>query len=246
MLHVTTEVGKPGKKEREKRHFPFVHNIKSDPKYKPRGRKYIPHNYGTDIDWVPHGQYIEHEPTESGPDWSSRLRYIPDPENPDYPAPEIWPNNWKSMRPFPWTYMRSSTEWLLDPSLTKLGKRCVWNGVHKASARSHDEITHTALYGRVRPEWLIDKRNGLPQVSPGDNGYQIPEYSPGFHKLGSTRPLARYGYNNPPSPYPSGTPSYHSRQYLVKGNHLEARTSSMTKKLRRCGSWRNGHQQSLC
>ncbi|XP_025096730.1 uncharacterized protein LOC112565508 isoform X2 [Pomacea canaliculata] len=290
MLHVTTEVGKPGKKEREKRHFPFVHNIKSDPKYKPRGRKYIPHNYGTDIDWVPHGQYIEHEPTESGPDWSSRLRYIPDPENPDYPAPEIWPNNWKSMRPFPsplqflnqnnngldsdtdgetselylfgdrgkrkWTYMRSSTEWLLDPSLTKLGKRCVWNGVHKASARSHDEITHTALYGRVRPglcqqtrgigtvsEWLIDKRNGLPQVSPGDNGYQIPEYSPGFHKLGSTRPLARYG---PPSPYPSGTPSYHSRQYLVKGNHLEARTSSMTKKLRRCGSWRNGHQQSLC
>lgn len=49
------------------------------------------------------------------------------------------------------TYMRSSTEWLLDPSLTKLGKRCVWNGVHKASARSHDEITHTALYGRVRP-----------------------------------------------------------------------------------------------
>ncbi|PVD29233.1 hypothetical protein C0Q70_11830 [Pomacea canaliculata] len=59
------------------------------------------------------------------------------------------------------------------------------------------DILATALsrgqHGRPGIKWLIDKRNGLPQVSPGDNGYQIPEYSPGFHKLGSTRPLARYG-----------------------------------------------------
>ncbi|KAK7107953.1 uncharacterized protein [Littorina saxatilis] len=109
MLHITTEVGKVGKKERERRHYPQVHNLPSVPMYKAQGRLFIPHNYGTNMEWVPHGQYIEPEVTESGPDWSSRLRYIPDPENPEYPAAEIWPNNWRSMRPYPSMCVLSDT-----------------------------------------------------------------------------------------------------------------------------------------
>ncbi|KAK7476363.1 hypothetical protein BaRGS_00032363 [Batillaria attramentaria] len=188
MLHVTTEIGKPGKKEREKRHFPELYNVKSDPVYRARGRKYIPHNYGRDTEWVPHGQSIDPQPTESGPDWSSRLRYLPHPENPQYPAAEIWPNNWRSMRPYPFTYKQSDREWLLDPDLTKVGLRCVFDGVHKSTATSEDEITHTMRY-----EWMMEKRNGLPEASPGDKSYQVPEYSPSFHKKGCTRPLTRYG-----------------------------------------------------
>lgn len=41
----------------------------------------------------------------SGPDWSSKLKYIPAPSNPDYPAAEIWPNNWKALRPYPCMYI---------------------------------------------------------------------------------------------------------------------------------------------
>lgn len=37
----------------------------------------------------------------NGPDWKSKLKYIPDPENPKYPAAEIFENNWKAMRPYP-------------------------------------------------------------------------------------------------------------------------------------------------
>ncbi|XP_070190338.1 uncharacterized protein [Littorina saxatilis] len=193
MLHITTEVGKVGKKERERRHYPQVHNLPSVPMYKAQGRLFIPHNYGTNMEWVPHGQYIEPEVTESGPDWSSRLRYIPDPENPEYPAAEIWPNNWRSMRPYPWTYKRSDKEWLLDPGLTKVGLRCTFNGEHKATSTSESELTHSMLLGKGRPENMIDKRNEMTEASPGDKSYQAAEYSPSFHKLGCTRPLTRYG-----------------------------------------------------
>lgn len=36
-----------------------------------------------------------------GPDWSSRLRWLPHPQNPKYPAPENWPVTWHSIRSFP-------------------------------------------------------------------------------------------------------------------------------------------------
>ena len=42
-------------------------------------------------------------------------------------------------------------------------------------------------------EGLVDKRNGIPEASPGDKSYQVPEYSPSFHKYGSTRPIPKYG-----------------------------------------------------
>ena len=39
----------------------------------------------------------------------------------------------------------------------------------------------------------IDKRNGIGEASPGDKNYQVPEYSPGFHKLGSSLPIVEFG-----------------------------------------------------
>lgn len=40
---------------------------------------------------------------------------------------------------------------------------------------------------------IIDKRNGLGESSPGDKPYKTPEYSPKFHKLGSSLPVIDFG-----------------------------------------------------
>jgi len=186
MLHVTTEIGRPGKKEREKRHYPLQQNQPGVlPPYKPRGRRYIPHGNSRDDEWRPHNVNIDIEYTETGPDWSSRLKYIPDPENPDYPAAEIWPNNWRSMRPYPFTYKRTNNEWLLDPGLTKVEMRCYFGGVHKATAISENELTDAMRFGKGRNERMIDQRNSLGVAALGDKSYQVPEYSPSFHTRSS-------------------------------------------------------------
>lgn len=197
MLHVTTEIGKVGRKERERRHFPDIHNNCSAPAYRSRGRRYIPHGYGFNDEWTPHNQNINIKYTENGPDWKSKLKYIPDPENPKYPAAEIFENNWKAMRPYPYTYMRTRNEWLLDPGLTKVGLRCNFEGVHRATNTSSDEITHRMLFGRGRNETTIDRRNGIPYASEGDKSYQAVEYSPNFHKAGSSLPSPQFGANYP-------------------------------------------------
>ena len=49
------------------------------------------------------------------------------------------------------TYKRSDNEWLLDPGLTNIGLKCVFDGTHKATNTSNNEITHTMLFGRGRP-----------------------------------------------------------------------------------------------
>lgn len=48
------------------------------------------------------------------------------------------------------TYKRSQKEWLLDPDLTKLGLRCLFGGVHKASATSDSDFIRTMLFGHRR------------------------------------------------------------------------------------------------
>ena len=45
--------------------------------------------------------------SRNGPDWKSKIKYIPDPENPNYPAAEIFENNWHAMRPYPCKYVSS-------------------------------------------------------------------------------------------------------------------------------------------
>ncbi|KAK3600413.1 hypothetical protein CHS0354_026646 [Potamilus streckersoni] len=197
MLHVTTEIGRPGKRERERRHFPEIHNQKSVPVYRSQGRRYIPHGYGIYDDWRPHPQHVDIEYSDVGPDWKSKLRYIPKPNSSKYPAAEIFPDNWKAMRPFPYTYMKSEKEWLLDPDLLGGGIKTKFNGEHLATRTSAEEITHQMLFGKGRNLIIIDKRNGIPEATPGDKSYQVPEYSPEFHKNGSTLPVINFGANSP-------------------------------------------------
>ncbi|XP_053397960.1 uncharacterized protein LOC123552469 isoform X2 [Mercenaria mercenaria] len=179
--------------KREKRHFPYIQNQPSVPTYKARGRRYLPHGYGMYDEWKPHPQNVQPEYTDAGPDWKSRLKYLPHPEDPKYPAMEIFENNWKAMRPFPYTYMNTCKEWLLDPGLSNKGMKCNFNGQHMATRTSADEITHSMLFGRGRTANWIDRRNGIGEHSPGDKPYKTPEYSSKFHKLGSSLPVIDFG-----------------------------------------------------
>lgn len=45
----------------------------------------------------------------------------------------------------------------------------------------------------VVSETTIDKRNGIPFASEGDKSYQAAEYSPNFHKAGSSLPSPQFG-----------------------------------------------------
>ena len=71
------------------------------------------------------------------------------------------------------------------------GKQTIFDNQHKASATSQTELTENMIFGnRKIPDCL---RNGISEASPGDKPYQAAEYSPGFHKLGSTRPIVNFG-----------------------------------------------------
>lgn len=190
MLHVITEVGKPGRVERERRHFVTLHNGETSQDEKPRARRYIPHGYGGDEDFKPHPHFIKPKYTECGLDWKSRIRPIPSPHN-DENKPEIWPEPWKYIRAFPWKSLRSETEWRLYPEGPDSTLRSRWGGMHKATQPSNTEIDHTTLYGKNRK--VVDKRNGICTAAPGDKSYQAVEYSPDFHKYGSTLPLVNFG-----------------------------------------------------
>ncbi|XP_052244604.1 spermatogenesis-associated serine-rich protein 1-like isoform X4 [Dreissena polymorpha] len=244
MLHVTTEIGKPGKIERERRHFPQLQNQPGTTIYKPHGRRYIPHGYGMYDEWKPHPQNIQPKYTDSGPDWKSRIKYIADPANPKYPAAEIFETNWKAMRPYPLrqlclnklanTYMNSSNEWLLDPGLSNRGMKCHFNGRHQATHTSADEITHSMLFGRGRNLETIDKRNGIGESAPGDKPYKTPEYSSQFHKLGSTLPVIDFGANSPwhhqPDTFVPLKPSLNEPRepFRVKARREEKQSEMMT------------------
>lgn len=197
MLHLITEIGKPGRNERERRHFARCYNQDSDSEVKPRGRRYIPHGYGDDGDWRPHPVHLDVRYTECGPDWKSRPRRIPSPNEISY-RPEIWPNSWYNMRCYPYLpagTTRSGNEWILYPERKGYDAtlRSSWEGQHKATATSHDELTHQMRFGRGRNVAVIDKRNGIAQASPGDKNYQAVEYSRHFHKEGSTLPVVHFG-----------------------------------------------------
>lgn len=191
MLHVVTEIGKPGRDEREKKHFPTLSNTETNQKYQPRGRRYIPHGYGDDYEFHPHPQHIDPAYTECGPDWKSRLRWIPSPHNPDYPAEENWPEPWKPMRTYPWMSRRTGQEWVLYPEGNDATLRSTWDGVHKATEVTDKEITHSMLFGKGK--MVVDKRNGIPMAAAGDKSYQAVEYSPQFYKYGSTLPVVNFG-----------------------------------------------------
>lgn len=54
---------------------------------------------------------------------------------------------------FPVTYSRSKEEWLLDPGHKRVGLRCVFDGVHKATLISDNEMSDSILFGKGRQGW---------------------------------------------------------------------------------------------
>lgn len=198
MLHLTTEVGKPGKNEFEKRHYPDLQNQPSSYKWKPSGRKFIDHGYCymDDTLWRPH--YIRQQPefTDFGQDWTSRLRYIPHPTADELQRlddNEIWSNTWFGLRTYPGHNRMSQHEWTSYPEGFHFGKVTSFDGIHKASGHGQQEVEYDQILGCSRKEPYIDKRNGLWIARPGDKPYRSVEYSPGFHRKGSTRPVVNFG-----------------------------------------------------
>ena len=71
------------------------------------------------------------------------------------------------------------------------GKQTIFSNVHKASLTSQTELSDSLRFGNRRIPASI--RNDIAQASLGDKPYQAAEYSPGFHRIGSTRPVVNFG-----------------------------------------------------
>ncbi|XP_077866350.1 spermatogenesis-associated serine-rich protein 1-like [Saccoglossus kowalevskii] len=179
--------------ERERRHFA---ETRDEERYKVQGRRYIPHGVGDQPPWRPHGKHLKPQYTEYGPDWQSRLRYIPPPQNPNAKPIIKFPG----IRYYPYNTLQTDKEWSFYPEGYHTGKRCVFevedvnDAIHMSTIESSNELSHKTLYGKKRPicsVWQV--RGGLPWASPGDKSYQVCEYSPDFHKSGSTRPVVHFG-----------------------------------------------------
>ncbi|CAJ0967657.1 unnamed protein product [Ranitomeya imitator] len=92
----------------------------------------------------------------------------------------------------PGSSLEAGSEWSFYPNFGcsttyHVGKRCIIGGVHKSSqVGSHD---HTLPMSTGRRKKVFDPRNGIPEAHPGDKPFRTVEYSPGFHKFGSTMPV---------------------------------------------------------
>ena len=67
--------------------------------------------------------------------------------------------------------------------------------VHPDSAAAYRKLFHS-LQSRtaVTLSFLSvrNRRGGVPEASPGDKSYAVPEYSEKFHKVGSTLPAVNF------------------------------------------------------
>ncbi|KAG8445739.1 hypothetical protein GDO86_010502 [Hymenochirus boettgeri] len=98
------------------------------------------------------------------------------------------------MRPGP-RASDEGAEWSFYPTSGKpftyhFGKRCLFSGTHLGNQTSLDVQTLQTVCGKKKT--VFDPRNGIPIAKPGDNPFHIPEYSPSFHKFGSTRPVMNF------------------------------------------------------
>jgi hypothetical protein len=133
-----------------------------------------------------------------GPDWESRLRYIPSPNNPN--AKPTLPvafieRNIHHMRPYPQNWQCTKKDWIYftDESIEhRSSKRNFFDDIHFRSLEDlGDENVSMQQIGRKKQ--VFDTRNGLRQRSEGDKNYRRVELSPDFHKLGSTLPAVDFG-----------------------------------------------------
>lgn len=194
-LHVTTEIGVPGRIERERRHYNERRGYEEEVI---RGRRFINPGRGDQPDWNPHVQSKEVKYTDHGLDWSSRARFITPPKHyiGEYPEEVSLPK----LRTYPGknALVTTTAEWTAYPEGCHIGRRCKFvkkdKAKHIASMTSTNEITDTMMLGRNRKLTTVwDRRGSVPAASGGDKSYQAPEYSPDFHHYGSTRPVVNFG-----------------------------------------------------
>ncbi|XP_035650009.1 spermatogenesis-associated serine-rich protein 1 isoform X2 [Oncorhynchus keta] len=158
------------------------------------GRHY---SHGGEINYRPHIQHIEPNLTECDLDWSSGLRWLPAPRYSDAPLPHIklikFPEETRLLRSFPQANMVSQTEWTFYPNFGQprtfhVGKRCLLEGGHQyRTIRCSSERTLEVTIGRKKQARFTC------HSAPGSRPYLTPEYSPDFHKFGSTLPTTHFG-----------------------------------------------------
>ncbi|XP_053567130.1 spermatogenesis-associated serine-rich protein 1 [Bombina bombina] len=132
-------------------------------------------------------------------DWKPTARWLPSPQYSDAPFPHIkdikFPDRIRLLRSCPRVCQGEGSEWSFYPNFGlpftyHTGKRCVFDGLHLRNWTSLDVKTLPSCLGRRKK--VQDSRNGIPLAAPGDKSFSTPEYSPNFHKFGSTRPVVNF------------------------------------------------------
>lgn len=114
---------------------------------------------------------------------------------PTYPQALI-ENNVSSIKPFPNNWIRTYDEWKYFKQEKQFRMRTLFNLDEKfrnIHLRSIDSLTNRHLLPKSlspeedtiyqtlgRKRILLDKRNGIPEISPGDKSYKAVEYAPRY------------------------------------------------------------------
>uniref|UniRef100_UPI003AACFC10 spermatogenesis-associated serine-rich protein 1 n=1 Tax=Centroberyx gerrardi TaxID=166262 RepID=UPI003AACFC10 len=134
-------------------------------------------------DYRPHIGHIRPNLTEGDLDWRSGRHWLPSPRYSDAPHPHIkdakFPQSIRLLRPFPQANMVSKEEWVFYPGLSQRRVQTV---------RAEEPRS-----GQDSPLQTTEVFMGRKKHITGARPYRSPEYSPGFHKLGSTLPRSTFG-----------------------------------------------------
>lgn len=132
-------------------------------------------------------------------DWKPCVRWLPSPRYSEDPLPHIkdlkFPEQIRLQRTCPRSSLDVGAEWSFYPNFGcpftyHVGKRCITGGVHNRSqVGSH---VHTLPMSTGIKKKVSDPRNRIPEAHPGDKPFHTVEYSPDFHKLGSTMPVVNF------------------------------------------------------
>ncbi|XP_073481384.1 spermatogenesis-associated serine-rich protein 1 [Aquarana catesbeiana] len=132
-------------------------------------------------------------------DWKPSVRWLPSPRYSDAPLPHIkenkFPDRIRLQRSYPRSGLAAGAEWSFYPNLGfpftyHNGKRCIIDGVHQSNQMSSRVQSLPSCLGRKKK--VCDLRNGIPEAQPGDKPFHTVEYSPDFHKFGSTMPVVNF------------------------------------------------------
>nr|XP_055041336.1 spermatogenesis-associated serine-rich protein 1 [Misgurnus anguillicaudatus] len=150
-------------------------------------------SFGKEQEFKPHIKHVDPVLTECDLDWKSHLRWIPEPRYGDAPFPHIkdikFPSERKLMRSFPQANMMSGSEWSFYPNFGQTtvyhtGKRCFIDSMN------HTKRENSLESSIGRKKQVTDKSHTATRARP----FLVPEYSPGFHKYGSTLRTPTFGF----------------------------------------------------